>query len=82
MKTRLVKIGNSHGIRIPKTLIEQVGLVGELDMLIKNDAIVIRSGRRPRAGWAEAFAVMHRHGDDRLLDGTVRSTWDEEEWEW
>ena len=82
MKTRLVKIGNSHGIRIPKPVIDQIGLGGELDMLVKKDALVIRSRRRPRAGWAEAFAAMHRAGDDRLLDETTASRWDEEEWEW
>lgn len=82
MKTRLVKIGNSHGVRIPKPLIDQIGLGGEIDLLVRKDALVLRARRRPRAGWAAAFAAMHRAGHDRLLDETTASRWDDEEWEW
>jgi antitoxin MazE len=82
MKTQLIKIGNSHGIRIPKALIEQLGLGPEVDVVIRKDALVIRSHKRPRAGWAEAFAAMHAHGDDQLLDRETSSRWDEQEWEW
>ena len=31
MKTRIVRIGNSQGIRIPKALLEQAGLQGEVE---------------------------------------------------
>jgi len=85
MKTRIVRIGNSRGIRIPKPLLETAGL-GEEEVEIRavKDSLVIRSARKPRAGWEEAFREMARKGDDALLDENAPplSSWDEEEWEW
>ena len=83
MTTSLIAIGNSRGIRIPKPLIEQCGLLNEVEMEVRDDAIVLRSPRSPRAGWDKAFAQMARLGDDALLHSDPRpSKWDEEEWEW
>lgn len=84
MKTHIVRIGNDVGVRIPKALLEQSGLRGEVEIRLENDSLVIRSIRKPRDGWAEAFQEMARRGDDKLLDPDVSSltSWDEEEWEW
>ena len=82
--TRLVKIGNSQGIRIPKLLLEQVGLSGEIQLEVENDKLILRPAVRPRQGWDEQFQRMAQLGDDRLLDGEdlTASSWDETEWEW
>ncbi|MBU6183567.1 MAG: AbrB/MazE/SpoVT family DNA-binding domain-containing protein [Verrucomicrobia bacterium] len=83
MKTTLVPIGNSRGVRIPKPFIEKCGLEGELEIDVVDGAILIRSPRHPRAGWAAAFARMAREGDDNLPIGPAPATrWDNEEWEW
>lgn len=84
MKTRIVRIGNSQGIRIPKSLLEQTGLRGEVEIRAEKDSLVIHPVRRPREGWAEAFGEMARRGDDVLLspDTPPLTTWDEDEWEW
>jgi antitoxin MazE len=83
MKTKLVRIGNSRGIRIPKLLLEQARLEGELEMSVVDDALLVRRARNPRQGWAESFAEMARNGDDLLLDpGYIPTAFDEEEWEW
>jgi antitoxin MazE len=84
MKTRVVAIGNSQGIRIPKPLLEQTGLSGEVELSAEDGALVIRPAKRPRARWAEAFQEMARRGDDALLDDAAPglSAWDEGEWEW
>lgn len=84
MRTRIVKIGNSRGIRIPEPLLEQAGLGGEVEMEVQDNQIVIRPVEHPRRGWEDAFRLMAEQGDDRLLDEdlTGRARWDEEEWEW
>jgi antitoxin MazE len=84
MKTRIVPIGNSHGVRIPKPLLQQTGLNGEVDISAEGNALVIRPARKPREGWAAAFQEMARRGDDALLDdvGPGLSTWDDDAWEW
>jgi len=84
MRTRIVRIGNSRGIRIPKPMIEELGLRGEVEIAAKGRALLILPARRPREGWAEAFQTMAKRRDDPLLDGDVQGStrWDKEEWEW
>jgi len=84
MRARVVRIGNSKGIRIPKSIIEQCHLHGDVDLEIQQGQLVIRSSSKPRGGWATAFEAMHRQGDDRPLDPESSSTskWDDREWTW
>ncbi len=84
MKTRVVRIGNSHGIRIPKPILEQTGRRGEVEISAQDDSLIIRPARRPREGWAAAFQEMARRGDDALLDAAAPSlsSWDQDDWEW
>lgn len=83
MKTTLIPIGNSRGVRIPKPFIVQCGLAREVEMDVQDCMIVIHSPRRPRTGWSAAFEQMARLGDDKLLDRTPVSTrWDDEDWQW
>ncbi len=81
MKSAIVKIGNSQGVRIPKVLLEQSGLKGEVTLEVTDGSIVIRPVRRPREGWEAAFAKMAAEGDDRLLDVNLHDLPDEP-WEW
>jgi antitoxin MazE len=84
MKTRIVRIGNSQGIRIPRAILEQTGLSGEVEMIARDDSLIIRPARRPREGWIAALQETARSGDDALLDDAPHglSTWDEDDWEW
>ena len=83
MKTELVPIGNSRGVRIPKPLIEQCGLVDTVEMLVENRSLVIRPEHRPRQGWEEAFrAAGPSLNDELLLDTLPPNQFDREEWQW
>lgn len=84
VRARIVRVGNSRGIRLPKSLLDETGLPEEVEITAKGDSLVIRPARRARDGWAEAFSEMAKRGDDRLLDlGSLPSTsWDVEEWSW
>jgi len=84
MKSRIVKIGNSRGVRIPKPLIEESGLGDEVEIKVEGNRLIIAPAGRPRAGWARAFQEMARIGDDSLLDGDlqVQTSWEKDEWEW
>ncbi len=83
-RARIIKIGNSQGIRIPKPLLRQAGLTDEVELEVQQDRIVIHPAHRSRQGWDEQFRLMAEQGDDRLLDPEVPSLtrWDEDEWEW
>ena len=82
MKTRLVRIGNSPGVRLPKPLIIQAGLTDEVELRVHDGAIVIERATIPRAGWAEAARAMRQGDVDLLLDPPMLTHFDEEEWEW
>jgi len=84
VKSRIVRMGNSKGVRIPKPILEQLALGDEVELLVRGDQLVIRPGKRPRSGWEEQFQRMAERGEDRLLDEeAVSSTkWDQDEWEW
>ncbi len=84
VKTRIVRIGNSQGVRIPKLLLDQINLGEDVELTVEENQIVIRPALPTRHGWAEAFQAMPEEGDDRLLDGDslLVTAWDAEEWEW
>lgn len=82
IRTRIVKIGNSQGIRIPKLLLEQSGLGAEVEVNVEGDHLVIRPAPRQRLGWDEAFSAMAECCDDILIDDIHTSSWDESEWDW
>ncbi|HEY9825352.1 MAG TPA: AbrB/MazE/SpoVT family DNA-binding domain-containing protein [Stenomitos sp.] len=82
IRTRIVKIGNSQGIRIPKLLLEQSGIQTEVEIEVQGDHLTIRTAPRLRNGWNEAFAAMSQEHDDALLDEVNTTDWDLDEWEW
>jgi len=81
VKIDIIKIGNSQGIRIPKTIMEQCGFTDSVDIEIKDDSLIL-SSHKVREGWLESFQEMAANGDDELLiDDTISTEYDEE-WEW
>ena len=84
LKTNVVRIGNSQGVRIPKTLLEQCHLQGEVELEPRGDYLILRSAKKPRTGWGAAFETMAKQRDDNMIIGDVlpENKWDKEEWEW
>ena len=84
VKTHIIKIGNSQGIRIPKVLLQQVGLHYEVEVEAQLGQLVIRPIAVVRQGWDQAFQTMAMQGDDHLLDPEplVLTEWEMSEWEW
>ena len=82
MKTQLVRIGNSRGVRIPKPLIDQAGLTNEVELELQGNTIVITARSTTRRGWAEAATKLRAEGSDSLLDPPSATRFDETEWKW
>jgi len=82
MKAKLVRIGNSRGVRLPKPMIEEAGLADEVELRVVDGAVLITSTARPRSGWAEAARRLRDSGADQLLDEPTSTRFDEEEWQW
>ena len=81
-RTRIVRIGNSRGIRIPKTLLDEAELPEEVELRAEPGRLVVQAAHHPRSGWAKAAERMRVHGDDQLLDEPTATRFDREEWEW
>lgn len=81
-KTRIVQIGNSKGIRVPKVLLDHAQLPDEVELKAEHGRLIVRAAQGPRAGWAEAAKAMHTRGEDQLLDGTTSTRFDDKEWRW
>ena len=82
VRARVVRIGNSRGIRIPKVWLDQLKLGEEVELAVRQDSLVIRRARPPREGWPSAFQAMAKELDDALLDEPRATNWDHKEWRW
>ena len=83
MKARIIQIGNSRGIRLPKALLEEAHLTEEVQIEAEANQIVIRSFHVPREGWEAAFQLMAKRGHDALDDeAAMLTSFDEAEWKW
>ena len=83
MKVNLVSIGNSKGIRIPRSIIKACGFGEQVEMRVGEGMVVLTPARDLREGWNRAFEKVAAAGDDTLLvPENLTHEWDETEWEW
>jgi antitoxin MazE len=82
MKTRLIRIGNSRGVRLPKAIIAQAGLTEEVELDVRDGTVVIARVISARSGWAGAARQMRQRDEDVLIDAPAPTRFDEEEWQW
>ncbi|MBI5317441.1 MAG: AbrB/MazE/SpoVT family DNA-binding domain-containing protein [Nitrospirae bacterium] len=82
MRAHIVRIGNSRGIRLPKTLLQEAQLEDEVELQAEPGRILISKTAKPRAGWGEAARRMRERNEDRLLDPSTSTRFDKEEWKW
>lgn len=85
MITKVIKIGNSRGIRLPKSIIDQSGINDTVELEVRNDSIIIKSLSQIRKNWDTEFKKMSKNNDDQLLDNDSlhnQNSWDDEEWTW
>jgi antitoxin MazE len=82
MKAHIVRIGNSKGIRLPKTLLQEAQLEDEVELQAEPGRILISKSAQPRAGWADAARRMRAQGEDGLFDPPTATRFDKEDWKW
>ena len=82
MLVSVVPIGNSKGIRIPKSILKQLNIEEKVELEVLDKEILIKPvTKKPREGWDEEFARMHQEEDDRMIIGEL-SEQEEFQWEW
>lgn len=81
MKTKLVKVGNSKGIRIPNSILKQCSIDENIELEVINKSIIIKSLKTPRFGWDEQMKKMNELGEDNLfISDDIDIEMDD--WEW
>ena len=82
MKSQIIQIGNSQGIRIPKVLLEESRISGEVELEIREEGILIKNVQKPRGNWDEMFKAMADTDDDQQIDNSTATTFEKKEWQW
>ena len=80
MELSIIKIGNSKGFRLSKTLIDKYNIKDKVEIILKKGYIILKPIPRPRKGWDVAFKEMNKNGDDQLLFNDVFEDENLEEW--
>lgn len=80
MEIPIINIGNSKGIRLPKVIIDEYGLVKSVELILEDDRIILKPVSKPREGWEEKFKEMAENNDDALLMDDVFEDENFEEW--
>jgi len=82
MLVNIIPIGNSKGIRIPKSIMKHCHIENIVEMEIEDDRIILKPvKKKPRQDWHQYFKQMYSNGDDNLLiDDSIDL--DMEDWEW
>ncbi len=80
METAIIKIGNSKGLRLSKTILEKYNIKDKVEMILEKGQIILRPIDRPRENWEEAFKELNANNDDELLLDDVFDDENFEEW--
>jgi antitoxin MazE len=83
VRAKVIRIGNSKGIRLPKVILEQYHITDQVELVPKQNHIALQASSSLRSGWELAFKNMHKNADDSLLiNDEILNKWDDTEWEW
>ncbi|MEY2922898.1 MAG: hypothetical protein RL108_1524 [Bacteroidota bacterium] len=80
METAIIKIGNSKGLRLSKTILEKYNIKDKVQIILEMGQIILKPIETPRKNWDISFEKMHQEGDDTLLLTDVFEDEDFEEW--
>jgi antitoxin MazE len=79
-KATIRRIGNSRGIILPASLLEQVGASDALNLSIENGRIILAPVQEPRKGWFDNAVGYQSTQEERDWESAPLS--DDTEWVW
>jgi antitoxin MazE len=80
MEASIIKIGNSKGLRLSKTILEKYQIKDKVELILEKSQIVLRPINTPRINWEKQFKEMAENNDDTLLINDVFEEESFEEW--
>ena len=80
METSIIKIGNSKGLRLSKTILEKYNIKDKVEIILEEEQIILKPITLPRKNWEMEFKKMSENGDDKLLMNDIFDDENLEEW--
>ena len=80
METAIIKIGNSKGLRLSKTILDQYNIKDKVEIILEMGRIILKPIETPRQNWETEFEKMSNEGDDKMLMNDVFNDENFEEW--
>ena len=80
METSIIKIGNSRGLRLSKTILEKYHIKDKVELILEKEQIILRPVESFRKNWEEKFKKMAENDDDQLLMNDVFEDENFDEW--
>lgn len=80
MEAAIIKIGNSKGLRLSKTILEKYNIKDKVEMILEQGQIILKPIEKPRKNWEKAFEKMRENNDDKLLLDDVFENENFEKW--
>ncbi|AFU68512.1 MazE-like antitoxin transcriptional regulator of toxin/antitoxin addiction module [Psychroflexus torquis ATCC 700755] len=80
MEVSIIKIGNSKGLRLSKTILEKYQIKDKVELILEKGQIILRPIHNPRKNWDKKFKEMSKNDDDTLLINDVFEEDTFEEW--
>lgn len=80
MEISIIKIGNSKGLRLSKTILEKYNIKDKVELILEKERIILKPIENPRKDWEKAFKKMHLNNDDKLLMNDVFDDENLDEW--
>lgn len=80
MEATIIKIGNSKGLRLSKTILDKYNIKDKVEIILEMGQIILKPIESPRKNWEIAFEKMNKEGDDKMLMNDVFNDENFEEW--
>ena len=80
MELSIIKIGNSKGIRLKKSILDRYNIKDKVELIFERGKIILKPISKPRQGWENAFKTMHENQEDNLLIPDIFEEETDEEW--
>ena len=71
METAIIKIGNSRGLRLSKSILDKYNIKERVEIILEKGRIILKPIEKPRKNWETAFQKMNLENDDQLLINDV-----------
>jgi antitoxin MazE len=82
MLVRVRRIGNSQGVLLSKTMMDQCEIRDLVNVEVRGNSIVIEPvSQTPREGWEKQFQMAESNSDEHLMDN-ISNEFDDTEWTW